>query len=425
MNRSCLISGGEVLTPAGRTRADVLVTDGIVAEVAEGLTPGDDVVVLDASDAVVTAGLVDLLPRLGGPGQEERETSVTAGRAAALGGVTTVLVASEPAAPIDSVAALRERQSLTSADVHEIYCGAITVGHGPDRLAPLGELAAEGVTAFSDGGCPVENLDLLRNALEYGSVLGATFFLHPEVPDLGRGGSMHEGSWSGRLGLKGRPAIAEILGVQRLLALCELTGARIHVHRVSTAAAAALVVGAAEAGLPVSCGVTPHHLVFTDADCRSYDTMRRFDPPLRPAADRDALAEAVASGAITTVCSDHSPHTAQSKELPFDQAPAGAVGIQTALGVVLGDVGLDPEVALSVLAWGPGRLLGDAAAGEISPGRPADLAVIEPEARWTVREGDLASRSRNSAFSGRELTGVVRHTVVGGRAVVVDGKGQW
>jgi len=425
MTRSLLIRGGEVLRPAGATRADVLVADGQVAEVGPDLPAAGDAVVLDAAGAVVAAGLVDLLPSFGGPGQEERETSLTAGRAAALGGVTTALVASEPSAPIDSVAALRERQAQASADVRELYAGAITMGHDGARLAALGELAAEGVTTFSDGGRPIGDLDLLRHALEYGAALDATFVLHPELPDLGRGGVMHEGPWSGRLGLKGRPAAAEVLGVQRLLALSELTGARVHVHRVSTVDSAALVTAGAAAGLPVSCDVTPHHLVFTDADCETYDTTRRFDPPLRPATDVEGLVGAVASGAIPVVCSDHGPQTPQAKELPFDEAPPGAVGLQTTLAVLLGLAGLELPAALSALSWAPGRLLGDAEAGEIAAGRAADLVVIEAGTRWTIGESDLVSRSRNTAFGGREVAGAVRHTVVGGRAVVVDGKGQW
>lgn len=424
-DRQLLIRGGDVVDSAGRRRADVLVSGANVIAVGESLDAAAGVYELDATGCVVGAGLVDLFADFGGPGNEELETTETAARAAALGGYTTVLVATSPSSPIDSLAALAEREAVETDICSVRYSAAITMGHRGERLAPMGELARAGVCVFSDGGRGVVDTDLLRHAFEYGSAYEAVFSVHPEDPTFGRHGVMHEGSWSSRLGLPGRTATAELVGVQRLLALCELTGARLHVHRPTTAPVAALLAGAADIGLPVTTSVAPHHLVFTDADCGTYDTNRRFDPPLRPEIDVEGLRGAVESCAIDAVVSDHTPRTSQSKELPFDQAPTGSVGLETTLAVLLSRVGLSVETVFEVLSRRPAEIAGLSDYGAIEPGSIADLCVVDPTAEWTVRSCDLASRSTNTAFEGQELAGRVRHTVHSGNAVVIDGKGQW
>ncbi|MDG2111750.1 MAG: amidohydrolase family protein, partial [Actinomycetota bacterium] len=334
-------------------------------------------------------------------------------------------VGTDPSSPIDSLAALGEWSAVAQPWCTLLYSGAITDGHRGERLAPIGELAAAGVRVFSDGGSGVADSDLLRHAFDYGRAFDAVFAVHPEDPSLGRGGAMHEGLWSGRLGVAGRPAAAELIGVQRLLALCELTGARLLVHRISTAAGAALLAGAAEVGLPVTSSVTPQHLTFADSDCSGYDTNRRFNPPLRPESDVEALRAAAESGAIDVVVSDHVPRVAQAKELPFDQAPTGSVGLETTLGVLLGEVGLPVVQVFELLSRRPSEILGLPVGDTLEPGAPADLCIVDPTAQWTVGGAELASRSKNTAFEGRRLTGRVRHTVRTGQPVVIDGKGQW
>jgi dihydroorotase len=423
--RVLLIAGGDIVEPTGSRRADVLVVDGAIAAVGENLEAPTGADVLDASGCLVGPGLVDVLTGVGGPGLEEAETIETAARAAAVGGYTTLVANSDPASPLDSVAALEERRHLAVGPCRVLFAASLTVDHRGERLAPIGELAAAGVTVFTDGGSPVADTDLLRHALEYGAALGVSFALHPEDPSLGRRGVVHEGPWAGRLGLPGRPALAETLGTRRLVGLAALTGARILVHRVTTAEALAVIGDARAVSLPVTASVCPHHLVLTDADCAGYDTSRRLDPPLRPLADVEGLRAGLHGGAVGLVASDHRPHTPQAKELPFDQTPAGAVGLETALAVILGELDQAPERLFEVLCRTPAGLAGLEEHGRIEAGAPADLCVVDPGARWTVQGSGFESRSTNTAFEARQVRGRVRHTVCGGTAVVIDGEGQW
>jgi dihydroorotase len=424
-----LLRGGRVIDETGEREADVLLDGDRVVAVGPDLA-GDEV--LDVGGCVVAPGFVDLHSHLRQPGQEEAETIETGGRAAALGGYTCILAMPNTIPAVDHAGIVREVLELgrkAPCDVHT--SGAITVGRQGDQLAPLGEMADLGVRFFTDDGAGVADARLMRRALEYAGGLrvdGHPVVLaqHCEDPVLAAGGHMHEGEWSSRLGIPGQPAEAEELMVLRDIALARLTGARVHFQHLSTARSVALVADAKAAGLPVTCEATPHHFTLTHAECASYDPVFKVNPPLRTEADVAAVRAGLADGTVDCIATDHAPHTQEAKEAPFDLAPPGMLGLETAFGLARTELGLPLAEVLGLLSWRPARVLGLQAehGGPIEPGRPANLVVLDPEATWVVDPARLASRSRNTPFAGRELTGRVRHTFLWGEPVVLDGEAQ-
>jgi dihydroorotase len=296
---SLVIRGGDVLDPSGRRSADVLVVGNEIVEVAESIEAPSGAVEVDATDAVIASGLVDLHTHLREPGNEDAETIETGSRGAALGGYTAVLAMPNTTPCIDSASMVREILYLgrdASCTVQPV--GAITVGRGGKRLSAMGDMAALGVTMFTDDGNGVASSGIMRRALEYATGLGVTLAQHCEDPSLAAGGVMHEGAWSSRLGVPGQPAIAEEIMVQRDLALARLTGARLHFQHLSTAGSVELVRAAKSAGLAVTAEVTTHHLLLTDAACASYDATFRVNPPLRSNDDVAALRAGLADGTM-------------------------------------------------------------------------------------------------------------------------------
>ncbi|TML37015.1 MAG: dihydroorotase [Actinobacteria bacterium] len=422
-----VVRGGTVVDAGGSRRADVGLSQGDVVAVQAGLDAGPGVTVLDAGGCVVAPGLVDLHAHLRQPGMEEAETVESGARAAALGGYTAVVAMPNTDPPIDGAAVVREVLGLGAKSACDVrVAGAITVGRKGEQLAPLAEMAALGVRLFTDDGHGVQDGRLMRRAMEYGSALGVVLAQHCEDASLASGGHMHEGEWSSLLGIGGVPAEAEELMLARDVALCRLTGCPVHFLHLSTAGSAALVAAAKGQGLPVTAEVTPHHLTLTDAAVASYDPVYKVNPPLRAQADVDALRRGLSDGTIDAVATDHAPHPQEAKEAPFDEAPPGMLGLETALAVLLTDLDLPVERLLALMSWQPARIAGVSGAhgGPIVPGRPANLCVIDPAASWVVEPGRLASRSRNTPFAGRRLTGRVRHTVLFGEPVVVDGQAQ-
>jgi dihydroorotase len=270
----------------------------------------------------------------------------------------------------------------------------------------------------------------MRRALEYARALpGAVLAQHCEDPQLARGGHMNEGAWSSRLGIPGMPAEAESVVVARDIALASLTGGRVHFLHLSTAASVDLVRAAKARGLPVTAEAAPHHFTLTDSLCCGYDPLYKVNPPLRTDGDIKAVKEGLADGTIDAIATDHAPHPAQEKERPFDEAPPGMLGLETALALTLTElVGpglLDLPRAIALLSWQPARIAGlTGHGGPIAPGRPAHIAVFDPAAVWEVDPTRLASRSRNTPYAGRKLTGKVRHTILAGEPVVRDGQAQ-
>jgi dihydroorotase len=417
-----VIRGGVVIDAAGRRRADVLIDDGCVVAVGPDLTGDTE---LDAGGALVAPGLVDLHTHLRQPGREEAETIETGSRAAALGGYTAVVAMPNTEPAIDDASVVREVQHLGRLALCDVeVAGAITVGRAGERLAPMAEMAALGVRLFTDDGTGVQDNRLMRRALEYGSGLGVTLAQHCEDAALAGGGHMNEGEWSSRLGIPGQPAEAEELMVMRDIALARLTGARVHFQHLSTAGSVAMVRAARAAGLPVTAEATPHHFTLTDECCASYDPVFKVNPPLRTPADVAAVKAGLADGTLDAIATDHAPHAPHLKELPFDQAPPGMLGLETALALALTELDLPIEAVLALLSWQPAAIAGlaDRHGGPIEPGREANLCVIDPTARWVVEPDRLASRARNTPYAGRKVTGRVRHTLLRGEPVVVDGE---
>jgi dihydroorotase len=286
----------------------------------------------------------------------------------------------------------------------------------------MAEMAALGVRIFTDDGNGVQNNRLMRRALEYASGLGVTLAQHCEDESLGAGGHMHEGEWSSRLGVPGIPAEAEELMVMRDIALARLTGASVHFQHLSTAGAIAMVRTAKKGGLAITAEATPHHFTLTDACCAGYDPVFKVNPPLRASTDVLAVKAGLADGTVDAIATDHAPHPQEAKEQTFDEAPPGMLGLETALALGLTELDLDVATILSLLSWRPAAIAGVAAdhGGPIVDGRPANLTVIDPSAEWTVEPARLASRSRNTPYAGRTLTGRVRHTFLWGEPVVLD-----
>jgi dihydroorotase len=266
----------------------------------------------------------------------------------------------------------------------------------------------------------------MRRALEYASGLGVTLAQHCEDAALAADGVMHEGEWSSRLGLPGVPAEAEELMVMRDIALARLTGAPVHFLHLSTAGSVAMVGAAKAQGLPVTAEAAPHHFTLTDAEVASYDTVFKVNPPLRTDSDVAAVKRGLASNIIDAIATDHAPHPQEAKEAPFDEAPPGMLGLETALALAITELSLPIEQVLALLAWNPARIAGLAGrhGGPVAEGFPANLCVFDPAATWVVEADQLASRSRNTPYAGRKLTGRVRHTLLRGEAVVLDGEAQ-
>ena len=425
--RALVIRGGEVLDETGRRRADVAVRGEHITAVDPDIEAGAGVAVLDASGCVVVPGFVDLHTHLRQPGREEAETVETGSRAAARGGYTAVVAMPNTEPAIDCAAVVREVRALGAVALCEVeVAAAITVGRQGRQLAPLAELAELGVRLFTDDGTGVQDARLMRRALEYAGVLGVRLAQHCEDAVLAEGGHMHEGAWSSRLGIAGIPAEAEELMVLRDIALSRMTGAPVHFLHLSTAGSVAMVGAAKAQGLPVSAEAAPHHFTLTDAAAASFDPVFKVNPPLRTDADVAAVKRGLADGTIDAIATDHAPHTQQAKEAPWDEAPPGMLGLETALGLALTELDLPLEAVIGLLSWRPARLAGIAErhGGPVAAGGWANLAVIDPSESWVVDPAALSSRSRNTPYAGKRLTGRVRHTVCRGEAVVVGGAAQ-
>ncbi|MEO8364188.1 MAG: dihydroorotase [Ilumatobacteraceae bacterium] len=423
--RTTVIKGGTILSGSSQRVADVAIANGIITEIGAGLH-GD--LVLDASGCVVSPGFVDLHTHLREPGREDAETIETGSRAGALGGYTALVAMPNTDPAQDSVAVIEfvRQQGRLAGMVDVVPSGCITVGRLGTALSPMAELAKAGVRLFTDDGNGVQDPVIMRRAMEYAKGLGVTLAQHCEVTSLTVGAAMNECCSSSDMGVPGWPAIAEEMMVSRDIELARLTGARVHFLHLSTARSVELVRKAKLDGLAVTAEVTPHHLSLTQEMLRGFDPLYKVNPPLRSVEDIKALKIGLADGTIDAIATDHAPHARRDKELPLDQAPPGMLGLETALGVVLAELDLDLHQIVALMSTNPAVIAG--ISGEhgvdIESNAPANLCVFDPQVKWQVDPGCLASKSLNTPFVGRQLRGKVRHTVFRGDAVVVDGEAQ-
>jgi dihydroorotase len=378
--------------------------------------------VLDARGKVVCPGFVDLHVHLREPGREDMETIATGTRAAARGGFTSVCC-------MANTAPVNDNQSVTDfildrarrdGAAHVFPIGAITKGQRGEELAEIGELVGAGCVAISDDGHPVMNAELMRRALEYSTLFRIPVIQHAEDTHLTGKGVMHEGRVSTELGFKGIPAASESVIVARDLLLAELTGGHYHVAHVSTAEAVHLVREAKRKGLSVTCEAAPHHFALSDEAVKSFDTNTKMSPPLRSTRHVEAVKAGLADGTIDAIATDHAPHTIQDKEVEFDYAANGVIGLETAFGLTIsvlveGGV-LTLERAIARLTADPARIFG-LAKGTLSVGADADVTIVDPAREWVVDIAQSASKSRNSPFHGWKLRGQVLATIMGGKIV--------
>ena len=417
-----VLKGGRVLDPAADLDrvTDVLLQDGVVAAVEPGATaPGAQVI--DCSGLVVAPGFVDLHVHFREPGHEYKEDIESGARAAAAGGFTTVccMPNTNPVNDCRAVTDLIVRRAREAAMIRVHPIGAVSKGLKGESLAEIGEMKDAGIVAVSDDGKPIMNADLMRRALEYARTFGLVVVQHAEDLHLAAGGVMNEGVNATRAGLRGQPPAAESVMVARDLELVAWTGARYHVAHLSTAASVRAVRDAKRRGLPVTCEVTPHHLTLTDAACCGYDTSTKCAPPLRTDADVAALKEGLADGTIDCIATDHAPHAAQEKDVEFDQAAFGMIGLETAFGLCMKLV--DEKVLtlpqlIAKLTVGAARVF-ELPVGTLKRGALADVVVLDPAVRYTVDRAASKSKSRNTPFHGWELQGRARMTIVGGKLV--------
>jgi len=422
-----LIKGGRVVDPGSGVDAvrDVLVTKGKVAAVGADLEAGKNARVVDADGMLVMPGFVDLHAHFRTPGREDEEDIATASTAAAAGGYVAAfgMANTEPVVDTAMILTGLVERARTEAVIPVGFFAAVTRGLAGEQLTEMGELGAAGAVGFSDDGHPLATAALTRRALQYVKVSGRFVAIHAQDDSLFKGGQMHEGPASARLGLTGIPSLCESLDVARSLDIAAYEDAALHICHVSTAASLDAIARARDAGVRVTCEATPHHLTLTDECVATLDPNLKMNPPLRAESDRDALVAALASGLVDCVATDHAPHVSEEKDVPFEEAPFGCIGLETAFSVlyehlVLGEA-LDLATLVDRMSSAPARIAG-LAAPRLAPGAVADLCVVDPAAKWTVTADGLQSRSFNSPWLGRELTARVRLTVAAGRVAWDD-----
>jgi dihydroorotase len=401
--------------------ADVYLLEGRVEAVGRNLATPAGAMVVDASGQVVAPGLIDVHVHLREPGQEDLETVATGAMAAAAGGFAAVCAMpnTDPVCDNQGVVGFVKAQAQRAGKARVYPIGAVSLGQKGQQLAEFGELVGAGAVAVSDDGKPVASSHLMRTALEYARTFGIPVADHCEDPTLA-GGAMHEGIVSTRLGLKGVPSAAEEIMVARDLLLAELTGGHIHLCHMSTRGSVDLIRRAKDRGVRVTAEACPHHFSLTHEACEGYDTNAKMNPPLREAEDRDAIRQGLKDGTIDVIATDHAPHHYDAKEREFDDAPNGIIGLETALGLAITELVVTrlltlPEL-IARMSTIPAKIFG-LPGGTLAPGSPADVTVFDPAAEWIVRTQEFFSRSRNTPFTGRRLTGRASVTIVRGQVV--------
>lgn len=415
-----ILAGGTVLTADGPQEVDVRISEGLIAEIGAGLT-GDETI--DCSGAWIGPGLVDLHAHFREPGQEWKEDIASGARAAAAGGYTAVVVMpnTEPTTDAGHVARFVANRGAEVGMVDVIPAGAVSKGRKGEELAHLDELWAAGVRVFSDDGDAVGDAALLRQAMDYLAARGGVISQHAVDAGLSSGGFMHEGSVSSRLGMYGIPSAADDVVIARDIRLVEMTGARYHVQHLSTATGVELIAAAKAKGLPVTAEVTPHHLAFDHSVAETTDPVYKMMPPLRSEQDRAALRRGLEEGTVDIVGTDHAPHAAHEKEVPWEHAPNGVLGLEWAAAVVNTFTDLDQEAFYDRLSIAPARIGQiDGQGAPLSEGEPANITVFDPTVEWTPET--TVSKSENCPYFGLPLRGKVVATVYRGSITARNGE---
>ena len=404
---------------------DILCEEGKITQIAAKISVADrhPHEIIDAAGKKVLPGLIDIHTHLRQPGREDKETIETGSRAAVKGGFTSIMCMPNTNPVIDNAMVvefiIREASRVGLCNVYPI--GAITKGQQDGELTDMEELKTAGCLAFSDDGKSVLNSRLFRLAMEYAKMLDVLLIEHCQDPLLSAGGVMNEGVVSTRLGLKGDPGIAETVVVARDIEIALYLNARVHLAHMSLARSCELIRFAKSQGIKVTAEACPQHFVLTDEACRSFDTSTKVNPPLRSKEDVEAIKKAIADGTIDCIVTDHAPHTKEDKEVGFDGAPFGLIGLETSLGLTITELVKPGTINLSQMvdrmSFAPARIVGLANKGMIKPGFDADITIIDPDKEWTVTQEGFVSKSKNSPFIGRNLKGRVEYTICGGKVV--------
>jgi dihydroorotase len=418
-----LIKGGRVIDPSQKMDAtlDVLVENGVVKEIGKGLAASAGVETIDAAGKYVVPGLIDMHVHLRDPGLEYKEDIVSGTRAAAAGGFTSVVCMPNTKPTIDNkaVASYIINKARAEGFANVFPVGSITYGLNGERMSEMGELKEAGCVAVSDDGRPVNNAELMRRALEYARGMGIPVISHAEELSLVGEGVMNEGFTSTEIGLKGIPRVAEDIATVRDVMLAEYTRSPIHIAHVSTEGSVRLIREAKARGVRVTCETAPHYFTLTDDAVRGYNTNAKMNPPLREAADVAAIKAGLKDGTIDAIATDHAPHHLDEKDVEFDAAMNGIIGLETSLPLSLKLVEegvLTLGLLVEKMSLNPSNILG-LNRGTLKAGSIADITVIDPAARWMVEADKLASKSKNSPFLGWNVQGAAACTVLAGRVV--------
>lgn len=417
-----ILSGARVIDPVNNMDEvrKVYIKDGIIVD--EAAMQGVDAGELDLTGKVVAPGFIDVHVHLRQPGKVDAETVRTGTQAAAAGGFTTVVAMPNTSPVTDNAAQVQYIRELAERDgiVHVLPCGALSKGLAGEEMAPIGSLASAGVAALSDDGKCVQNHELMRHIVEYASNFDLPIMDHCENTALAAGGVMHEGYWSVLLGMKGQPSAAEELMISRNIMLARMTGCRIHMQHVSARESVALLRYARANGIPVTGEATPHHIALTDVEIKRFDTNYKMNPPLRSEDDRMAVIEGLQDGTLTIIATDHAPHTQTAKQVEFDYAPFGIIGLETAVPVTMTELVhkgyLTLPQLISKFTKGPAELL-KRPIGSLSIGSAADVTVIDPDVEHTIDISTFYSKSRNTPFDGYQAKGRTAATFVDGVCV--------
>jgi len=418
---SILIANGHLIDPASGVSAkrDVLIEGDTIAQIGNHLK-GD--LIIDATDMVVCPGLVDVHVHFREPGNESKETIATGSRAAARGGFTSVVTMPNTNPPIDN-AGLMElvlRRARESACIRVWPAACATKERAGKEMTEMAELKAAGAVAVTDDGSDIESSWVMRRVLEYADMCDLVYLAHCEDPSLCKDGVMNEGYMSTKLGLPGMPKAMEEIAIERNIRLAAITGARIHIQHVTSAEGVEIIRRAKARGIRVTCETAPHYWTLTDEHVEGFNTNAKMNPPLRETQDVAAIKAGLADGTIDCIATDHAPHAFTEKDVEYQFAPFGIIGLETSLALTISEL-VEPgvislEQAIRLMTIAPANVLG-LPVGCIKEGGPADVTIFDPKAEWTVEPNDFASKSRNTPFKGRRVRGLVKTTICGGKVV--------